>query len=219
MDTALQRIAAASVEGAALRTAFFAGHAKDLALAARYSAIALALGHKILLCGNGGSAADAQHISGELVNRFIIDRPPLAAIALTTDSSVLTAIGNDFGYEQIFSKQVLALGQRGDVLVCFSTSGNSRNIIQALQTARKRGVFSIGFTGQGGGAMRELCDLLLPVAHTHTPYIQEVHGAAAHLYCNLIDYYLFEEVKHISPDLEQGLWPLPQHSGTTADTL
>ena len=215
MDIAMQRIAAASAEGAALRTAFFAAQAETLARAARLSALALACGNKILLCGNGGSAADAQHIAAELANRFLIERPPLAAVALTTDTSVLTAIGNDYGYEQVFARQVLALGQKGDVLVCFSTSGNSPNVLAALAAAREKGLFTIGLTGKNGGAMREHCNLLLPVDHTHTPYIQEIHGAAGHLYCSLIDYYLFENVSHIQPDIEQGLWP----PASTAESL
>lgn len=218
MHTAMQRVAAASAEGAALRTAFFAEQGEHIVQAARNTAIALALGHKILLCGNGGSAADAQHIAAELVNRYLIDRPPLAAIALTTDSSILTSIGNDFGYEQTFSKQVLALGQPGDIVLCYSTSGTSKNIVAALEAAKSRGLYTIGLTGQSGGLMRELCDLLITVPHQHTPYIQEMHAAAGHLFCNLIDYFLFEDVALIQNDIEQGLWPLPT-SQNYADTI
>ena len=115
-------------------------------------AVAVARGGKILLAGNGGSAADAQHWAAEFVNRFLMDRPPLPAIALTTDSSVLTSIGNDFGYDLVFTKQVQALGRPGDVFVGISTSGNSANVIGALQAARKQGLFTIGLTGDGGGA-------------------------------------------------------------------
>lgn len=201
MQQALEMIATHAAEGADLRRAFFDTHAETLNAMARITAIALARGHKILLCGNGGSAGDAQHLAGEFVNRFLIDRPPLAAVALSTDTSVLTAIGNDFGYEQVFVKQVQALGQAGDVFVGITTSGNSANVLAAAQVARERGMYVIGMTGRGGGKLAPLCDTLLDVPHPHTPLVQEIHITAGHLWCQLVDYYLFENVQAIMPDL------------------
>ena len=150
MDKALQMISQHAEDGAKLRRDFFAVHGGKVAEAARRMAVAVARGGKILLAGNGGSAADAQHWAAEFVNRFLMDRPPLPAIALTTDSSVLTSIGNDFGYDLVFTKQVQALGRPGDVFVGISTSGNSANVIGALQAARKQSLFTIGLTGDGG---------------------------------------------------------------------
>lgn len=148
---------------------------------------ALAAGHKILLCGNGGSAADAQHIAGELLSRFETDRAPLPAVALTTDSSVLTAIGNDYGYEQVFERQVKGLGAKGDVLIAISTSGRSPNILRALDAARERGVVTIGFTGGKGGDMPARCDVLLRAPSDKTPVIQQIHITAAHIVCGLVE--------------------------------
>lgn len=162
-DMALEMIARHARAGAALRSAFFAAQGTRVAEAARHMAVALARGGKILLAGNGGSAADAQHWAGEFVNRFMLDRPPLPAIALSTDTSVLTAIGNDFGYDRVFAKQIDALARPGDVFVAISTSGNSANLIEALRAARRQNVFCIGLTGEGGGRMAGLCDLLLAV--------------------------------------------------------
>ena len=204
METAeaLAMIARHAADGAHLREQFFAGQAERLDFAARRTAVALAKGNKILICGNGGSAGDAQHLAGEFVNRFLIDRPPLAAMALTTDSSVLTAIGNDFGFALVFEKQVRALGQAGDVLVGISTSGNSPDVIAALRCARERRLFTIGLTGRDGGKMAEWCDVLLAVPHEHTPLIQEIHITAGHLWCSLVDHYLFENVQAIQPELD-----------------
>ncbi len=191
-------------EGAALRERFFREQAGLLDTAARKTAVALAGGHKILLCGNGGSAGDAQHLAGEFVNRFLMERPPLAAVALSTDSSVLTAIGNDFGFDQVFAKQVRALGQPGDVLVGISTSGNSPNVVAALECAREQGLVTIGLTGGRGGTMNGLCDILFAVPHELTPLIQEVHIAAGHVWCALVDHYLFENVQAIQTELDGG---------------
>ena len=149
MDKALQMISQHAEDGAKLRRDFFTVHGGKVVEAARRMAVAVARGGKILLAGNGGSAADAQHWAAEFVNRFLMDRPPLPAIALTTDSSVLTSIGNDFGYDLVFTKQVQALGRPGDVFVGISTSGNSANVIGALQAARKQSLFTIGLTGEG----------------------------------------------------------------------
>ena len=152
---------------------------------------ALRQGGKVLFAGNGGSAADAQHLAGELVSRFNYDRPGLAAFALTTDTSVLTAIGNDYGYERLFARQVEAVGRRGDVLVAISTSGRSPNILAALQVARDRGLVTVGLTGRGGGRMAEFCDHVLRTPSDATPRIQEGHIAIGHTLCWLIERALF----------------------------
>jgi D-sedoheptulose 7-phosphate isomerase len=148
---------------------------------------ALLAGRKLLLAGNGGSAADAQHLAAELVVRFKKTRDALPAIALTTDSSVLTAIGNDFGFEQLFARQVLALGQPGDVLLAISTSGRSPNILGACRAARERGMSVIGFTGADGEAMRQCCDVSVQVPSTDTPFIQQVHITLGHTLCAIAE--------------------------------
>lgn len=148
-------------------------------------------GGKMLLAGNGGSAADAQHIAGELVSRFAFDRPGLPAIALTTDTSILTAIGNDYGYERLFARQVQALGQAGDVFIAYSTSGQSKNILRGLDEARNRGLVCIGLTGNRITPMRDLCDFLLEVPSSDTPKIQEGHLVLGHILCGLIENALF----------------------------
>lgn len=151
----------------------------------------LKAGGKILLAGNGGSAADAQHIAGELVSRFAFDRPGLPAIALTTDTSILTAIGNDYGYERLFARQVQALGVVGDVFIGYSTSGKSPNIIQALKQAREAGMVTIGLTGNRECPMDQLCDWLLRTPSSHTPKIQEGHLVLGHILCGLIEQAIF----------------------------
>lgn len=147
----------------------------------------LRAGGKILFAGNGGSAADAQHWAGELVSRFYYDRPGLPAIALTTDTSILTAIGNDYGYDYTFARQVEALGREGDVLVVISTSGNSPNILRAAQVAKDRGISVIGFTGKSGGKLAPLSDLCFCIPSDETPRIQEGHEFIGHLLCALIE--------------------------------
>lgn len=147
---------------------------------------------KILLAGNGGSAADAQHIAGEFVSRFAFDRPGLPAIALTTDTSILTAIGNDYGYEKLFARQVQAHGRAGDVFIGYSTSGKSPNVLRALEEARQRGLSTIGLTGNHGGPMTDLCDFLLEVPSANTPKIQEGHLILGHILCGLVENALFE---------------------------
>ncbi len=154
---------------------------------ARRAADVLFAGGKILFAGNGGSAADAQHLAAELVGRYAHDRPGLAALALTTDTAALTAIGNDYGFERIFARQIEAVARAGDLLIVMSTSGRSPNIIAALKTARARGVITVGFTGRGGGAMAEWCDYLLAVPSIDTPRIQEGHKAVGHIICGLIE--------------------------------
>ena len=149
-------------------------------------------GGKILLAGNGGSAADAQHIAGELVSRFAFDRPGLPAIALTTDSSILTSIGNDYGFEKLFARQVQAHGNRGDIFIGYSTSGKSPNILQAFEECRVRGLLSIGLTGNCGGPMSELCDYLLEIPSSDTPKIQEGHLVLGHILCGLVENAIFK---------------------------
>jgi D-sedoheptulose 7-phosphate isomerase len=148
-------------------------------------------GGKVLLAGNGGSAADAQHIAAELVGRLVDDRAPLAAIALTTDSSALTAIGNDYGFEQVFERQVRALGRKGDVFVAISTSGRSANVLAALEAARELGLTTVGFTKQAPTPMHVHCDLLLAVPSEEVAVIQQVHITAAHAICQLVEGELF----------------------------
>ena len=148
---------------------------------------ALRDGGKLLIAGNGGSAADAQHIAGEFTSRLMFDRRPLAALALTTDTSGLTAIANDYGYEHVFARQVRALGRSGDVLLGISTSGRSPNILMALEAAREAGLICLGFAGQDGGAMRERCGLILEAPSTWTPIVQQVHITAAHVVCALVE--------------------------------
>ncbi|WP_431482879.1 D-sedoheptulose 7-phosphate isomerase [Pseudomonas solani] len=171
----------------------------DKALLARLEAAAEACIHamksknKLLLAGNGGSAADAQHIAGEFVSRFAFDRPGLPAIALTTDTSILTAIGNDYGYEKLFARQVQAHAQKGDIFIAYSTSGKSPNVIAALQEAKNHGVVCIGMSGNRGGPMKELCDYYLDVPSADTPKIQEGHAVLGHILCGLVERALFKE--------------------------
>jgi len=152
---------------------------------------ALRAGGKVLFAGNGGSAADAQHWAGELVSRFYFDRPGLPGIALTTDSSILTAIGNDYGFERVFSRQVEALGAAGDVFVAISTSGRSPNILAGIAAARAKSMRVIGFTGATGGDMRDHCDTCFCIPSTETPRIQEGHEFVGHLLCALIEKDMF----------------------------
>ena len=157
---------------------------------------ALKAGRKILLFGNGGSAADAQHIAGEFVNRFLIERPPLPAIALTTDTSVITSISNDYEFSDVFSKQIRAIGQAGDIAWGMSTSGSSPNCVKAFETAKKIGMITIGLTGKDGGEIARMVDYSLHVSSGNTPRIQEAHITASHVICELVDVKLFQK-----PDL------------------
>jgi D-sedoheptulose 7-phosphate isomerase len=150
-------------------------------------AASLSNGGKVLLCGNGGSAADAQHIAAELVGRYEAERAALAAIALTTDTSALTAIGNDYGFDHVFERQVLALGKKGDVLIAISTSGKSPNILRALEAAKKLGLVTAGFGGTKDGPMAAQCDLMLRAPSEKTPIIQQLHITAAHAICGLVE--------------------------------
>lgn len=153
----------------------------------------LSNGGKIMLAGNGGSAADAQHIAGELVSRFAFDREGLPAVALTTDTSILTAIGNDYGYERLFSRQIQALGNSGDIFIGYTTSGKSPNILNAFKEAQSRGLICVGMTGNCGIEMKELCDHLLIVPIEDTPKVQEGHLVLGHIICGLIEKAMFME--------------------------
>ena len=150
--------------------------------------------NKLMIFGNGGSAADAQHIAAEFVNRFMIERPPLPAMALTTDTSILTSVSNDYTFDDVFSKQVKALGMEGDVAWGMSTSGNSVNVLEALAVARDRGLRTIGMTGSSDGKMAEVAQVLLKVEADNTARIQECHITMAHIICELVDYQLFQRL-------------------------
>jgi D-sedoheptulose 7-phosphate isomerase len=158
---------------------------------------------KILIAGNGGSAADAQHWAGELVSRFWYDRPGLPALALTTDSSSITAIGNDYSYDYVFARQIEALGHAGDIFIAVSTSGKSKNIIRALGAARELGLVTLGFTGASGGEMPALCDECLRIPSDQTPHIQEGHEILGHILCGLIERSLFPSHAQRHDQLEQ----------------
>jgi len=148
-------------------------------------------GGKTLIAGNGGSAADAQHIAGELVSRFYFDREGLPSVALTTDTSIITAIGNDYGYERLFARQLEAQGKAGDMFIGISTSGNSKNILEALKVCKNKGILSVGLTGASGGAMSALCDYCIKVPSNETPRIQEAHILIGHILCAVIEEAIF----------------------------
>ena len=160
---------------------------KEIALAAAMMKVALASGHKIMFCGNGGSAADSQHWAAEIVGRFQKERKGLPAIALTVDTSILTAIANDYGYDRIFARQVEALGIEGDLLVAVSTSGNSANVLAAIEEAKTKGIKTIGMTAAGGGKMAEVCDVCLVIPDKVTARAQEVHGLIGHILCEIVE--------------------------------
>jgi D-sedoheptulose 7-phosphate isomerase len=188
-----ERITAQFAESAQLKLDASPALAAPIARASVLLADTLKSGGKVLACGNGGSAADAQHFAAELINRFEIERAPLAAVALTTDSSTLTSIANDYAYEQVFSKQLLGIGRRGDALLAISTSGNSRNVLEAMHAAHQLGVRVVALTGNGGGRMAGLLaphDVHICVPHKRTARIQEVHLLALHCLCDGIDFQL-----------------------------
>jgi D-sedoheptulose 7-phosphate isomerase len=180
-------------ESVRVKTEFFERNAADVAATARRMAQALRDGRKVLLFGNGGSAADAQHIAAEFVGRFLPERMALPAISLATDTSALTAIGNDYGYNAVFSRQIQGLGNPGDVAIAISTSGNSPSVLDALDVARTRGMFTVGFTGQDGGKMNGRADVLFCVPTKMTPRIQETHIMLGHVLCELIDREMFPD--------------------------
>lgn len=179
-------------EGNQLKEAFINENLNRIVAVIEAMTDALKAGNKILLFGNGGSAADAQHLAAEFVNRFVIERPPLPAIALTTDTSIITSIGNDYSFADIFSKQVRAIGREGDIAWGMSTSGTSENVIKGLQAAKKIGMVTIGLTGRDGGEVAKIADHSLNVSSTSTPRIQEVHIAVGHVICEMIDFKLFQ---------------------------
>jgi D-sedoheptulose 7-phosphate isomerase len=156
-------------------------------------------GKKILLCGNGGSAADCQHIAAELVGRFGMERRPLPAIALTTDTSILTALGNDYSFDRIFERQVGALGEEGDVLIAISTSGNSKNVVNAALKAKEKKLLTVGFSGRDGGELAKVADYCFIVKSFSTPRIQEVHITLGHVLCDFIEKYLFSYDSYFPP--------------------
>ncbi len=180
-------------ESARLKREFFEAEADSVLAAGRMLTTALSSGKKVLAFGNGGSAADSQHFAAELVNRFRLDRPALAAIALTTDSSILTSVANDSDYESVFSRQVEALGAPGDVALAISTSGNSPNVLRAVEVARAGGLATLGLAGRDGGKLAKSVDLCLTVPHRETARVQEVHGLLIHLFCEMIDRTLYPE--------------------------
>jgi D-sedoheptulose 7-phosphate isomerase len=193
IDDIIRRIFRESIQ---IKEAFLRDNVEKIARVVDSITEALKKGNKVLLFGNGGSAADAQHIAGEFVNRFLIERPPLPAIALTTDTSVLTSIGNDYDFADVFSKQVRALGQEGDIAWGFSTSGGSPNVIRALEAAKKMGLVTIGFTGRDGGAVGMVSDYHINVPSNVTPRVQEVHIVVSHAICELVDWRLFQRPDH-----------------------
>ncbi len=162
-------------------------HAEAIAKVAEGLAKTLISGNKILICGNGGSAADAQHFAAELVGRYRKERTAMPAIALTTDTSILTAVGNDYGYEEVFARQVEALGEKGDSLVIISTSGNSKNLVKAAEKAKAKGMQVVGLLGKGGGAVKGMCDSEITVPSESTPRIQEMHGLIIHIICETVE--------------------------------
>lgn len=179
------------LEGIEIKRAAARDCAPDVAKAAETIAKALGAGNKLLVCGNGGSAADSQHIAAELVGRFEMERRALPAIALSTDTSILTAVSNDYSFEKVFARQVEAHGTKGDVLFAISTSGNSGNVLEAVAAGRKRGMRIISMTGISGGKLRALSDICIKVPSDKTPRIQEVHIAIGHIICELVEKELF----------------------------
>ncbi len=178
------------LESARLKEEFMYEYQEQIVYLGLLLAKKLKNGNKILICGNGGSAADSQHFAAEIVGRFEKERKGYPAIALTTDTSALTAIGNDYGFDKIFSRQVEALGEKGDILIGISTSGNSQNVIEAVKVAKQMGLFTVGFLGKDGGKLKDLVDYPFIVKHESTARIQEVHLTLEHTLCKIIDEYL-----------------------------
>ncbi len=192
MDTILSRSLSDSI---AAKQGFYETGKDDLLQLVDWVVESFGQGGKLLLCGNGGSAADAQHLAAEFVNRFLIDRRPLPALALTTDTSILTSVGNDFSYDDIFAKQVQALGKKEDLFLGISTSGNSPNIVRAVETATKIGMKTAILTGGSGGALASMADLVLTVPSDKTPHIQETHLWIEHMLCWLVDERMFGSLR------------------------
>jgi D-sedoheptulose 7-phosphate isomerase len=188
----IKRIANESLE---TKRAFFDSQSEKVARAAELILESIRKDGKILIFGNGGSAADAQHIAAELVNRLNFDRPPIAAIALTTDTSILTSLGNDSSFDELFERQVRALGRRGDTALAISTSGNSPNVLRAVEAARTMGIKTVALTGKSGGKLAAAADVALVVAAESTQRIQETHITIGHILCELVEDELFREHK------------------------
>ena len=188
------RLAEAVAEATLLKSKLVAEQAEQVVAAAQLLADTIKGGGKILLFGNGGSAADAQHLAAEFVNRFQIERPPLAALALTTDTSILTSIANDYDFLEVFAKQVRAMGLPGDAALGFSTSGNSGNVVRALEVARERGLKTLALSGRDGGPVAAAAELAIVVPSWSTPRVQEVHITIGHVLCDLVDFLLFPEL-------------------------
>ncbi len=182
-----ERIATVVAESLEAKRRFFTERAADLVALADAIAERVRAGGKVLVFGNGGSAADAQHFAGELVGRFTKEGPPIPALALTTDSSIMTAVGNDYGYEHIFKRQVEAHARPADIAVGISTSGNSKNVLEAMKVAKSRGLLTVGMTGEGGGQLAALVDHLFAAPSKETPRIQEVHHLMNHILCELLE--------------------------------
>jgi len=193
MTRHLSLIATLAAESARVKSAFFQENAEKISEAASLLVTAFRGGRKVLLFGNGGSASDAQHIATEFVGRFMPNRRALPAVSLAADISAMTAVANDFGYESVFSRQIEALGVSGDVAIGISTSGNSANVLHALDVARRAGLHTIGFTGAAGGKMNGHAEILFCVPSTVTPRIQETHITLAHILCEIVDRELFPE--------------------------
>ena len=182
-------------ESANLKKEFVYEFAEDIVNLGILIGKRLKLGNKLLICGNGGSAADSQHFAAEVVGRFEKERKGFSAIALTTDTSALTAIGNDYGFDKVFSRQVEALGQKGDILIGISTSGNSKNVIEAVKVAKGLGIFTVGLLGKDGGQLKDLVDKAFIVRSNNTARIQEVHITFIHAICRVLDLYLTGEIE------------------------
>jgi D-sedoheptulose 7-phosphate isomerase len=182
-------------ESANLKKEFVYEYAEDIVNLGILIGKRLKLGNKLLICGNGGSAADSQHFAAEVVGRFEKERKGFSAIALTTDTSALTAIGNDYGFDKVFSRQVEALGQKGDILIGISTSGNSNNVIEAVKVAKGLGIFTVGLLGKDGGQLKDLVDKAFIVRSNNTARIQEVHITFIHAICRVLDLYLTGEIE------------------------
>jgi D-sedoheptulose 7-phosphate isomerase len=189
----ITRLRQAVEENIRLQRQFLEEQGEAVAAAARMVAATLGAGGRVLIFGNGGSAADAQHLAAEFVNRFQVERPPLAALALTTDTSILTAVANDYDFSQVFAKQIAALGRPGDVAWGISTSGGSPNVVQGLIEARRRGLQTLALCGRDGGEMASMADLALIVRSRNTPRVQEVHITIGHVLCDLVDFQLYPE--------------------------
>ncbi|MEJ2069450.1 MAG: D-sedoheptulose 7-phosphate isomerase [Syntrophobacterales bacterium] len=199
------RLAEAVAEANRLKKRLVAEQGEQVAEAARLLAATLKEGGKILLFGNGGSAADAQHLAAEFVNRFQIERPPLAALALTTDTSILTSISNDYDFQEVFAKQVKALGLPGDAALGLSTSGGSANVVRGLDAAREMGLKTLALSGGDGGPVAAAADWAITVPSRNTPRIQEVHITIGHVLCDLVDFLLFPEAFSQEPATHQNL--------------